>query len=229
MVDFFNFQKSIWFVCCGCFCEVLDFLINETIDYYIYLNKQLMKRSKYIPLAQNVNRIKKQEIQTLKIIQFIRNISNREDISILFDSDIVGDSNCSLINTIQNKEDLIFILFDQQDNVFGGYLHERITSPYTYVNDPKSVVFSIIRRGKLQIKKYTYEKSNNYAFFLYPENDFGYLFEFGFGLFLIQKTNSNMSWCNFELIKSENKAHPFVDVVYPQTFQIQRIVILEVC
>ena len=91
---------------------------------------------------------------------------------ILFDSDVDNWSiDTSTFNSkILNKDKLLFIIEDREDNKFGGYIDSIIDKTSSYITDPKSFIFSIESKGRLNsMKKFDIDKLQ-YAFRLYNKS-----------------------------------------------------------
>ncbi|KAL7715602.1 TLDc domain-containing protein [Entamoeba marina] len=105
--------------------------------------------------------------------------SDKSNYTILFDSDLDGDGKDVLHHKVFNKKNLYFIHFDNENNVFGGYMNEVINNKNSYINDPNSFVFSLIRNGVITNKKYDIKNDQQLnAFDL--QSDYDYLYWFGY-------------------------------------------------
>ncbi|KAL7717571.1 TLDc domain-containing protein [Entamoeba marina] len=83
----------------------------------------------------------------------------------------------SLEWSVFNKQNLYFISFDNETNVFGGYLNETINIKNTWIPDCKAFVFSLIRNGKVKNKKDDIKKGNERtAFWLISKSNMLYFF-----------------------------------------------------
>ncbi|KAL7720402.1 TLDc domain-containing protein [Entamoeba marina] len=111
----------------------------------------------------------------------------KEDLSVIFDSKDDGNgSNNVLFNKVIGKSNLLFISIDGNNNVFGGYLNNRITYPDTYIEDSHAFTFSFLRNGKMKVLKFPIKNDyKQYAFRLFENND--YLYTFGGN----QRNNTN--------------------------------------
>ncbi|KAL7717985.1 TLDc domain-containing protein [Entamoeba marina] len=81
--------------------------------------------------------------------------SRKKKYNVIFDSRMYGDgSNNGLRNEVINKSSLYFIVFDDNDNIFGGYVNSIIYTDNVPIRDDSSFVFSFVRNNKLQPRKY---------------------------------------------------------------------------
>ncbi|KAL7717986.1 hypothetical protein QTN25_004683 [Entamoeba marina] len=69
--------------------------------------------------------------------------SRKKKYNVIFDSRMYGDgSNNGLRNEVINKSSLYFIVFDDNDNIFGGYVNSIIYTDNVPIRDDSSFVFS---------------------------------------------------------------------------------------
>ncbi|KAL7713190.1 TLDc domain-containing protein [Entamoeba marina] len=112
-------------------------------------------------------------------VNSLKEWSNKDTITLLFDSDIDGYCREYFAHVVLNKRNLYFINYDDNENVFGGYLNAEITQPDTWIQDPNSFVFSLIRQGEFKNKRYFIQEIfQTKAFRLLLNNSLGF-FTFG--------------------------------------------------
>ena len=90
-------------------------------------------------LTQQLKKERRQQIQQLHIW------TGKQSGDIIFDSTIDDwNVNTSLFDTqIMNKSNVCIILEDENGNIFGGYINERIGKYESYINDGNAFVFSL--------------------------------------------------------------------------------------
>ncbi|KAL7715535.1 TLDc domain-containing protein [Entamoeba marina] len=120
-------------------------------------------------------------IEETTIIDCLKKWSGKNSYSILFDSDIDGNgTDNTLPHKILGKNKLYFIHFDENQNVFGGYINSTIDIIQNWIKDPKAFLFSLIRNGKIKNEQYPIQKNSmDRAFSLY--NNWYRLYCFGQG------------------------------------------------
>ncbi|KAL7717254.1 TLDc domain-containing protein [Entamoeba marina] len=177
-------------------------------------------------LPSNDTRIQqdKEIIELIPSFNKLKEWSGKQICSIIFDSDIDGDgTNNVLMNKVMNKKNLYFISFDNENNVFGGYVDITIDTTGLYTTDPNSFTFSLIRNGKMKNIKYNIKNDHQlYAFYLRP-NDFFYTFGGSHDILVYKIGNSN-SHCDPYSYEYNGEKHPFVDNFY---FITKRILVLK--
>ncbi|KAL7720455.1 TLDc domain-containing protein [Entamoeba marina] len=115
-------------------------------------------------------------------IDKLKKWSGKQHYNIIFDSKM--DDQQALEYKVFNKRNLYFISFDNENNVFGGYVNELINEKDDEITDPNAFVFSLIRNGTIKNMKYNIKKGvEKNAFYLFSNNGCGptnnYLFKFG--------------------------------------------------
>ncbi|KAL7720421.1 TLDc domain-containing protein [Entamoeba marina] len=152
--------------------------------------------------------------------------SGKQKCSVLFDSKIDGDgANNVLIKKVINQSNLYFIRFDNQNNVFGGYVGELIRYTNNNIEDPNSFIFSLIRNGDIKHDIYKIKESEKqYAFCLNSDNATK-LYKFGMHNDIgVYKTDNSESRCNQSSYIYEGENFPFVDNHY---FKTKRTVVIK--
>ncbi|KAL7714384.1 TLDc domain-containing protein [Entamoeba marina] len=155
--------------------------------------------------------------------------SGKQNCSVIFDSKIDGDGgNNVLMNKVIDKKNLYFISFDYENNVFGGYVDTIINKTNSWIINPNSFTFSLMRNRKM--KNEQYKIKNDYkqdAFQLYSNYD--YLYAFGNhspDIFVTKIDNSN-SYCGSNSYEHKDDQKPFRDNKYPTTFETKRILVIQ--
>ncbi|KAL7717099.1 TLDc domain-containing protein [Entamoeba marina] len=115
-------------------------------------------------------------------INLIKEWTCKQKCSILFDSKIDGDGSDGVLkNKILNKKNLCFIHFDQNKNVFGGYVNVPIVGNKDFITDQKAFLFSLIRNGQLKNIKYDLMKNEaKHSFYLNLDDSSDLLYCFGY-------------------------------------------------
>ncbi|KAL7720464.1 TLDc domain-containing protein [Entamoeba marina] len=155
--------------------------------------------------------------------------SGKQNYNIIFDSDVAGNCVEVLPTKLMNKKNLYFIIFDNQNNVFGGYINVIIGKKNSFIKDPTAFVFSLIRNEKVKNMKYDIKKSQqNYAFYLFSSNDL--LFQFGYYTgycdIVIPKIGYVSIWCNCpNSYENNGEKQPLRDNT--NGFSVDRLLVLE--
>ncbi|KAL7717038.1 TLDc domain-containing protein [Entamoeba marina] len=160
-----------------------------------------------------------------KLIQELLNWSTSKNYTILFDSDLHGNGLNTLEYSVLNKKRIYLITIDNNTNVFGGYISEKIDRINYDIVDKNSFVFSLIRNGVMKNKKYNIKRNISDAIYFVHNTDYGFLYEFGDKDITIYNVGNSYCNCNqhwFEY-KEEKQALTNVD----QDFTAQRLIVLE--
>ncbi|KAL7717068.1 TLDc domain-containing protein [Entamoeba marina] len=174
--------------------------------------------------------------------------SKKSTSNVLFDSKVDGDgTNNELYDKVFNKSNLYFISFDENNNVYGGYINTKIDKSGNdtsnlryYINDENAFVFSLIKDGEVNKKRYYIKKGKKSAFLLFNyeldswldnANPDGALYRFGNDIISCD-ISDNYSWCTDGMDKYSyyyyyNDDNPFTDVTAPETFKVRRIIVLK--
>ncbi|KAL7714596.1 TLDc domain-containing protein [Entamoeba marina] len=154
------------------------------------------------------NSSSQQQIQNCHL-EALKNWCGLNKIKVIFDSDIDGDGSGTLAKSIKGLGNLYFITFDDNNNVFGGFLssmvklkQEVVGLQIPEVTDTNCFLFSLIRNGSTHLKKWPIDQYNaRYAFsFNYHNVPNKELYAFGntFKTYPIGK-DSNYKACTFFL------------------------------
>ena len=95
---------------------------------------------------------------------------------IVYDTDKDGypDDN-SFGEKIMNRNDLLFIIEDDDGNKFGEYLHAKVTGWRSWVDDDKTFLFSLKSNGRLDGMIKFEIKDNQHTFYLWDDYDLFYI------------------------------------------------------
>ncbi|KAL7723015.1 TLDc domain-containing protein [Entamoeba marina] len=160
---------------------------------------------------------------------FLKEWSGFNHYSIIYDTDIDdGNSNECLIEKVKGKKNLYFISSDTSNNIYGGFVGEIINGNDIWIQDKNSFVFSLTRNGLIVNKKYSILNNydDHYAFKLFSYQNVLYCFGGGSDI-CIGYLNSSSSFCYPYFYSYDELERPLVDVRYPDTFYIQRIIVVQ--
>ncbi|BFU23355.1 trichohyalin, putative [Entamoeba histolytica] len=146
--------------------------------------------------------------------------------NILFDSDKDDwNVNTSVFDQrIMNKEHVIIIIEDLEENKFGGYVNEKIDKVVTTFNDSHSFVFSFESNGRMKGMKKFDIKVQRYAFILNSQAD-DYLFGFGLSDIVVGKENNKTaSHCSQHSFSYDGIRNTLCGKFY---FTPKRIIVIE--
>ncbi|KAL7715599.1 TLDc domain-containing protein [Entamoeba marina] len=164
------------------------------------------------------------------LLKSLNKWSDKLSYTIIFDSDLNGNGKGVLEHHVKNKINLYFIVFDNENNVFGGYMNTLINKINSYIPDPDAFIFSLIRNGKIKNMKYDIKEGEKCSAFYLDSNN-NYLFRFGEnGIerhIIIPRIgfNCGVSFRNIGKYKYNEEKHPLRDGT--NDFPIQRILVLE--
>ncbi|KAL7722460.1 TLDc domain-containing protein [Entamoeba marina] len=187
---------------------------------------------------QSLNHIQKEfendeELQLLTdSINYLKEWSGKHEFNIIFDSRINGNGKQVLAIIVNNKNKLYFNYFDNNNNIFGGYINNTIT-PSKYVNDPNAFVCSFVRNGLSKNKQYKIIKGKEeYAFYLYSNSDVLYHFGACFGSIerdiSVNKIGDRKSYCDLGRYSYNGEQTPLRDNNHePNKLSIKRIVVIQ--
>ncbi|KAL7712291.1 TLDc domain-containing protein [Entamoeba marina] len=225
----------------------INFILNSFVDKIIektkIINDKKIERKKIIydkevfdlgnELRKKYDTIeviyeKDPEVRNLSPFDKLREWSKKQNCSVLFDSKIDGDGgNDVLLNKVINKRNLYFISFDNENNVFGGYVDTIINKTNSFITDPNAFTFSLMRNNDKKNNKYEIKNNNQqYAFYLFSNKDDMYGFGGGNAIHVGKINNSN-SYCTSYSFEYTGDQHPFVDKNYPTQFAMKRILVIQ--
>ncbi|KAL7712470.1 TLDc domain-containing protein [Entamoeba marina] len=164
-----------------------------------------------------------------QIISIMKDWSGMVNYTIIFDSDVDGNGQKTLSQTILKKKNLYFLHFDNNNNIFGGYISSLIDRTCDYIKDNTSFLFSLMRNGQVKNTKYLINNNTKYSFWLCDSAvvlyEFGYS-SYGFRDLCAYAIGNDQSYC-FSCSYNYNKEKNSLVENYPNRFEIQRILILE--
>nr|BAN40994.1 hypothetical protein [Entamoeba invadens]BAN41869.1 hypothetical protein [Entamoeba invadens] len=145
---------------------------------------QIMKSGKFINSKkqhdeQEAERIKREHI-TLEEKEGLEKLTGMKIKSVVFGADIDNWSqNTSVFNAkIINKSNLCFLVEDANHNKFGGVYTGNINAVSKYINSGSSYIFSLVRNGILNPKKFGKSGNNTNFEFWMNSQDSSSLFGF---------------------------------------------------
>ncbi|GAB1219596.1 hypothetical protein ENUP19_0039G0011 [Entamoeba nuttalli] len=175
-------------------------------------------------------------LETFKIIKQLEEWIEKRINDILFDSDIDGWNITTSVfdQRLMNKENLIILIKDTEDNLFGGYVHSKIDKIDEWINDPNSFLFSLKIKGRIKgMKKFDIEDSE-YAIYIFKRTDDS-LFSFGYSgifgclsdIFVYKENNKTNSYCYQETFEYKGIENALCGKQHPHCFIPKQIVVVE--
>ncbi|KAL7713430.1 TLDc domain-containing protein [Entamoeba marina] len=159
-------------------------------------------------------------------IEVIKEWTNFGNYSMLFDSDIDGNGNGTLNKLLMNKKNLVFIHFDGDNNVFGGFLPRSIDKLNSYLSTPYAFLFSLFRNKEIINTKYKVKNGMLSNAFMMHSSTRDRLYSFGIDLIVFQvgcRQSFSKPMCYFDYATQTNclvQNHPYV-------FDMKRIIVLQ--
>ncbi|KAL7714053.1 TLDc domain-containing protein [Entamoeba marina] len=225
--------------------KTLDSIVNKIVDKenYIFNKKEEERKLKYDARLNELNQMKSRYDNILvnifendtriqqdnEIIELKPSLdkllcwSDKQKCTVLFDSKVHGDGDYGNIkNRVLNKNNVCFISFDTNNNVFGGYINVIIDKVNNWINDPNAFTFSLMRNGNVMNTKYPIKAHNiDKAFYLHSTNYYG----FGNGNDIcVYPIGNSSSYCSCSSYSYHNQQNPFVD---GRDFKSNRIIVLQ--
>jgi uncharacterized ubiquitin-like protein YukD len=157
-------------------------------------------------------------------IEIIENWTGKKIVSRIFDSDVDNwDSGRDFSNYIIGKSNLLFMIIDDQNNRFGGYISSQITGADTYITDSQAFIFSLNSNGRLSAPTKFDINSPGSAFISMTTHD-RYIFAFGGGYDLKMDKKStkymgNSNPCSYNFGQYTNALY---GKTYPDRFTPKR-------
>ncbi|KAL7720836.1 hypothetical protein QTN25_002052 [Entamoeba marina] len=145
--------------------------------------------------------------------------------SVLYDSTTNGCEKGVIAKKIFGRSHLIFVHFDHIGNVFGGYVNTKVSKTEDTLTDPNTFLFTLKKNGKINPQKFhIMKKWEDEAICVNRTSNLVY--NFGDDLHISQpgSGNSYVGQIHFNY-KGIEKA--LTDVQYPDKFDVERIVILQ--
>nr|BAN40510.1 hypothetical protein [Entamoeba invadens]BAN40517.1 hypothetical protein [Entamoeba invadens] len=202
LYEIFNIRIALYEEKCKMDIKPIEDEINRIKQAKNNKIDQIMKSEKFINLKkqhdeEEEERIKREHI-TLEEKANLENLMGYRIESVVFNSDIDNWSQTTsvFINKIMNKSNLCFLVEDTNHNKFGGVFTGNINAVDNWISSGSSYIFSLVRGGTLNPKKFGKSGNDNYEFYLYSQ-DSQYLFIFGNGRDIkVYKKGVNGSHCN---------------------------------
>ncbi|KAL7719706.1 TLDc domain-containing protein [Entamoeba marina] len=146
--------------------------MKELDDMKVEIYGEIKSQIKPTEVQQPIQSVDKQLNVINKSMGILKKWSKRDKLNIIFDSDIDGDGrNNGLHDKVFGRSNLYFISFDENNNVFGGYVNEKINISDDCIDDKNAFVFSLIRDGLEVNNKYPINKKSTYCAFRLCDND----------------------------------------------------------
>ncbi|KAL7713664.1 TLDc domain-containing protein [Entamoeba marina] len=175
-------------------------------------------------------------------MNILKEWSTKTKINVIFDSDIDGDaSNNVLHDIVLNKNNLYFIHFDSVGNIFGGYVSSKIDKscdgdetgydsvPYC-IYDENAFIFLLMNNGKKDKQRYFIKQGcEDEAFLLWFDDLDGALYTFGWDLFVSKIGSVKSLFFGGSNLKYNynNDVNPFTGIVNTETFEVYRIMVIQ--
>ena len=162
-------------------------------------------------------------------IEYIENWTRKKIISIVFDSDEDNwDSGKEFSQYIIGKSNLLFMIDDDQNNRFGGYISSEITSSDRFINDPNAFIFSLRSNNRLSQPTKFKIKDPEDAFISITDHD-RYILAFGGGYDIkldSKKTSNyaNSNPCSYDFGEHQDALY---GQIYPYRFTPKRWVVYQ--
>ncbi|KAL7719989.1 TLDc domain-containing protein [Entamoeba marina] len=158
--------------------------MRRNLDRTVKINDSTTQ-NEYIPSIPNIieqtqtTHYSLNEFQTKETISKLKYWSGKKMMNVIYDSDINSLTREAFILQLLNKQNLYFILFDKENNVFGGFLKQELTRIGSSTTDPNSFVFSLMRNSNISNVMYKISSLFKFdAFYLSTEVE-NHLFQFG--------------------------------------------------
>ena len=160
--------------------------------------KEIMSDLKMIhereEIINNHNILDEDEIKQIEVW------TNKKYGEVLFDSNVDNwNLNTSTLQKkILNKQNLLFVIRDENNNKFGGFISIKIDGMNKWIRDNNSFVFSLKSNNRIKgMKKFNKNMDDNCSFWLSSTTYNGILFAFGSGhdICVYIKNLQNQSFC----------------------------------
>ncbi|KAL7715595.1 TLDc domain-containing protein [Entamoeba marina] len=195
---------------------------------YNYHNTEEIKRKQHIEKIKFKNDDELEQLNNS--IQLLLEWSGKQNYNIIFDSKIHGDGGGVLENRVIHRKNLYFLTFDNENNVFGGYVDNIINKTNDWIKDSNPFVFSLIRNGKIKNIKYDIKKGKEqYAFKLKSNSYELYRFgEDGYSDICVYEIGNNKSYCDYHSYEYNGEQNPSRDNYGGSNeFSMKRILVIQ--
>ncbi|ELP86050.1 hypothetical protein EIN_446470 [Entamoeba invadens IP1] len=111
----------------------------------------------------------------------LEKFSNSKIKSLVFDSekDDWAQGSSEFDDKVMGKKNLLFLVEDNNNNKFGGVFTEKVDRTNEYIEDTDAFIFSLIRKGKFNPKKFELKSDESKDAFTLCGSRGDYLFAFG--------------------------------------------------
>ncbi|ELP94996.1 hypothetical protein EIN_251800 [Entamoeba invadens IP1] len=172
------------------------------------------------------------ELNFIRLSDALKTWTGREEMLVLFDSDIDDQSNVSFQACVLNKHSLFIILFDKKGNIFGAYLRKSVSKVSKRMEDKGHFIFSLESNGRVDSPKRWIPRSDkpSTCFMLNRTNNtIGRLCEIGFpeGFISVSKTSFRQSGCVDLSTKYEGIDNDDLNATNNEIFHFERIMIVQ--
>ncbi|KAL7718499.1 TLDc domain-containing protein [Entamoeba marina] len=232
-----------------CFNRVLERIKELETNVYNNKMKELddMELQKYNDSKQQLKEIQtnNQKLNVGKSLRALKHWFCLKTLNIIFDSDIDGDGSGNvLFNKVFGRRNLYFLTFDDNDNIFGGFVREYIDKFNYYLYGDDAFVFSLIKNGHQNNAQYRIgDEYKNDAFILRSNvSKTDALYAFGYEIYVYSIGNPESEifceefgdevsrytklayGCRFDF---NEKQSPIIASTNANPFAIQRIIIIQ--
>ena len=162
-------------------------------------------------------------------IKFIEDWTRKKIISIVFDSDEDNwETGKEFSQYIIGKSNLLFMIDDEQNNRFGGYINSKITESDKFIHDDNAFIFSLRSNGRLSKPTQFKIKNPEDAFISITDHD-RYIFAFGGGYDIKLDSKKTANYANSNPSSYDFRGHEdaLYGKIYPNRFTPKRWVVYQ--
>ena len=218
-------------------CGEQKFIPNQIIVIQMYESEEIKQRKKQQEEHMKELRAKKLKYITQQLkkerrkqIQQLHLWTGKQSGDIIFDSTIDDwNVNTSIFDSqIMNKSNVCIILEDEDGNIFGGYINERIGKYESYINDQNAFVFTLKSvDSKREMTKF--EINDRQCAFRLFKNSTDYLFRIGWNDIRIWKQHKrNECTCYQESFNYKSIENALCGKTgWDNPFILKRIIVLQ--
>ena len=174
---------------------------NNNISYIGILNEQQINE----PMKNNPDNNRKTE-ETQKQMKPLDEITIEriEDLSKLTFDEVIFECHFpeskeknSLNEKIIGRQNLVFLIEDESQNIFGGFVSSKIDKTIEYISDENAFVFSLKSNGRIDDpKKFDISVEHTEEVFRLGSQETDYYFEFGNRDILVKKQEDSENESN---------------------------------
>nr|BAN42191.1 hypothetical protein [Entamoeba invadens] len=200
LYEIYNVKFALYEEKCQMDIKPLENEISEIIQTKNSKIDQIMKSDKFINAKrqhdEEAEKMKREHV-TLGEEASLEKLTGMKIVDVVFDSDKDNWSKDSSVfdTKVMNKNNLCFLVEDVNHNKFGGVYTGNINAVCKYISSSSSYIFSLVKDGTLNPKKFG--KTGNSAdseFYLYSQDSLG-LFAFGGRDICVYKKGVDGSYC----------------------------------